>query len=762
MATPSTDREKLTEKLLKEWEHIENEVLIKEVATKGKHINLLLQFLLKRSGKPLSDVKHYFNEEIDKYVRRLLSNRQVHKAELVLKNVGRKPQALFYEFAQSTSQEHIDDDIKDCVLEHLQNCDKNFDAIREEYDYYLLVLRLVASNKSLRRQFEDEIHVFTLESLLRKSDDFRKLMAVITCLHCKNAALAEGLDKHQCWNYLWQSKQFQYILKWLNLLYANKSNTSDRDNGMKEPCFDIALKNQFVQWDIDTEMFTTNIQNHADLSEYIVNGFAQNGMIVTREKNSIIAILKRVFTTRSFEFNANWIIQDENIQKIICLLLEQKQLVVLLSSIFPIESIERITIHFPKLQDEIELCCTIKNEDFTAMQSIAIISKKCSEYIIKTSNVDFYSKFPYVLLMEHLLSDIAPMQLAKMDASLAILGKISVVDLFLRKLRTTPNLTDYEVSLDEMLQLKNIDLNAVKAEAFSSNGDNVECENELLSFSHPNLMRKYGQPTVLSYINYVKQYRSAYAVYKFFVDQLNTYSQIAQAQIQIACGGVCELAINSLDDNELIAHCVVFSEHCGLDSLTLRAYVNCCRIIKANAGGNFCLSRCFDEDDVNKQTENILLNKIHCSEGSNELFDVHKFEALKILCATRNTDLPRTFLKEAASRSTWFQFLIFAAYHNYSIRSIVDVCQMECFTNRNIGLNIGRALKEIMIEGEAPRRTNSFSYRDHKRKILNRNDASLLVRQITFLCSLNLDLIIFLTLTLFPFFSQIPDAFQTQ
>lgn len=731
MATPNIDREKFTEKLLKEWEHIDDEVLIKEVATKGKHINLLLQFLVKRSGKPLNDVKHYFNEEIDKYVRRLLSNRQVHKAELVLKNVGRKPQALFYEFVQSTSQEHIDDDIKDRVLEHLQNCDNNFDAIREEYDYYLLVLRLVASNKSLRRQFEDEIPVLTLESLLRKSVEFGKLMAVTTCFHCKNAILVERLDKQITWAYLWRSEQYQYIVKWLNLLYANKCNVSDSDNGTKEPCFDIALKNLFSSWDIEPEMFAS-IQNHHELDEYILNGFAQNGMIIEREKELIITILQRVFTTRSFQLNANWIMTDENVRKICRLLLEQKQLVLLLSTTFPIELIMKIASNFPKLQDEIELCATIKSETFSTMQSIAVVSQKCSEYIIKTSDVDFYSKFPHVFLMEQLLSDMAPMQLAKTDACLAILGKISVMDLFLRKLRSTPTLTDYQVTLDEMLQLKNIDLNIIQAEAHSSNSDSVDSSaDEFMSFSNSNLACKYGQPTALSYIDYVKQYRGAYAVYKFFVDQLNTYSLIAQPQIQIACGAICELAINNFNDNELIAHCVVFNEMLGLDSQILRAYINCCRIIKENAGDNFSLNLCFDEDDVIKQTEHILLNIVRSDDTSDKehsvLFDVHKFEALKILCTSRNSDLPLSFLKEAAGRSNWFEFLLFAAYHNYSIRSIVDVCQMDCFQNCNIGLNIGRALKEIIVEEEMPRRTNSFSYREHKRKILNKNDASLLV-----------------------------------
>ncbi|XP_055311007.1 spatacsin [Sitodiplosis mosellana] len=737
MATPTNDREKFAEKLLKEWEHIEDEVLIKEVATKGKYINLLLQFLVKRSGKPLTDVKQYFNDEVDKYVHRLLTNRQVHKAELVLKNSGRKSQALFYEFVQSTSQEHIDDDIKErVILEHLQNCDNNFDVIREEYDYYLLVLRLAASNKTLRRQFEDEIHVFTLESLLRKSVEFRKLMAVTTCLHCKNAILVEKLDKHITWSYLWRSEQFQYIIKWLNLLYDSKCpSISDLDGGQKEPCFDVAIRNLFSSWDIEPEMFAS-VQNDPRMDECILNSFAQNGMIVHCEKDSIVAMLQRILTTCSFETNKNWLVTDKHLQKMIRLIFEQDQLVLLLHNIFSTELIGKVAPEFQKIADEIDLCTTIKQEDFETKRSVAIVSEKCSEYIIKTSDVDFYSKFPHVYLMEQLLKDVSPMELANSKGSLEILGKISVTNLFLRKLRTTNAINDYDVTLDEMLQLKNIDLKVIKAEAIATNGDttddlttfaNQKSNDELISFSNQCLNQKYGQSTVLSYADYVKQYRSAYAVYKFFVNQLNIYSQISHAQIQIACGAISEIAINNLDDNEMVAHCVSFIEMLGINSQILRAHIKCCRIIKENAGDDFNLSCCFNEEHVIKQTENIFLQQIKNCETLDELFDVNKFEPLKLLCKARKSDLPLSFLKEAAKRSNWFQFLLFAAYHNYSIRSIIDVCQMECFKNRNIGLNMGRALKEIIVEDEMPRRTNSFSYREHKRKILNKNDTNLLI-----------------------------------
>lgn len=728
MANSTNDREKFAEKLLKEWEKVDNEMLVKEVATKGKYINLLLQFLVKRTGKSLTEVRQFFNDEVDQYVHRLLTNQQVHKAELVLKNVGRKPQAMFYEFVQSTSQEHIDDDAKDRVLEHLQSCDSNFDAVRDEYDYYLLVLRLVASNKLLRRQFEVEIHVFTLESLLRKSVEFRQLMACTTCLHCKNAVLVEKLDKHITWRYLWQSGQYEFITKWLNLLYASKC-PDENDGNAKEPCFDIALKNLFSSWDIEADMFAS-VENRADLNESILNSFAQNGMVISAEKDSIITILQRTFTTGSFVANSSWVIADENVSKIIRIIIEQDQLVLLLNDIFRKEIIENVNAQYQN--DDIRLCLLFRSEDFSSRRSIAVVSQHCSQYIIKTCDTFFYSKFPHIHLMEQLLLNVSPMALAQSDESLEILGKISAIDLFLNKLRATPTVTDYETTLDEMLQLKNIDLNVIKREAFASSMSTVAVDNdELITFRNAQLNQKYGHATVLSYLNYVKQYRSAYAVYKFFIDQLDTYSQISQAQIQIACGAVCELAINNLDDMHLIAHCVAFIEMLGINSQTLRAYVACCRTIKQNAGDAFNLNTCFQYDAVSKQIEEIILEEIQSSDDSaNKLFEVPKLQALKILCRTTNSDLPISFLKEAAARANWFEFLLFAAFHNYSIRSIVDVCQMDCFKDKNVGLNIGRSLKEIIVEDEMPhRRTDSFSYREHRRKVQTKSDTTSMVNQ---------------------------------
>lgn len=727
MSTPTSEREKISEKLLKEWEQIEDETLIKEVATKGKYINFLLSFLAKRNKKSIVDTRHYFNAEIDKYVHRLLANRQVHKAELVLKNVGRESQAIFYEFVQSTSK-IIDEDIKECILEHLQRSCDSFDLDRDEYDHYLLVLKLVAANKTLKRQFEHEIKVYTLEALFRKDDDFRKLMAVTTCLQCKNAVLVEKLDKMITWNYLWSNELYQYIAKWLDLWYVNRIGTepSEMESPKKELCFDVAINNLFSTWEIDQAMFDAVQRLPTKPTDFVLNSFAQNGWIFDGERAATARIFHRIFTMAALPANEEWLMTDEMIRKMIQVILERGDLNLLMEHMFSTKHIQQAMTTSTSLRNELALCVAIKENSFDDSASIARISKAVSDYIVQTSDPDFYAKLPYIFLCEEMLSgehDIN--RLIESEEAMSILTKMPFIDVFFQRLRSTKAVTDYRVTLADLLRLKNIDLSLIKSEAFPSPND----DENLITFSNQMLSQKYAQPTTLNYIDYVRQMRSSYAVYKFFVDQLKNYSQVSKAQIQIACGAVSEVAVNNLDDPPLIAHCVAFIEMLGINSQVLRAYLKCLKMIRQTvlATGEAVNLNAMRDEEVISRTEQILLERIRGSEEA--MFDAHLLEPLRILCRAKHNDLPLSFLKEVAAKSNWFKFLLFASYWSYSIRSIINVCQMDCFENRDIGLNIGRALKEIIVDDEMPtaKRTASFSYREHKRKVQSKIDASYLV-----------------------------------
>lgn len=719
------DREKISEKILKEWENYEDEVIIKEVATKGKFINLSLHFLARRNNKSVNDIRHYFNTEVDKYVHRLLTNRQVHKAELVLKNIGRESQIIFYEFIQSSSKEVIDEEIKECVLDHIQKCSETFERDRDEYDYYLLVLKLVLSNKILKKLYENKIPQFTLESLYRTDEEFRQKLAVATCIQCKNTTLVERLDKRITWQYLLEHQKFLYVAQWLDLYYENqKTGSPEVKHAKKELSYDLAIRNQFSSWDIDAEMcdMCNDSKIEASLKDFVLMSLARNGYFIRKEKDDMLKIFYRTLTTESFKHNEQWLNTVPNMLQIVRFVCDKDELGLLADKIFNQQMLAGAISDYPQYVKEIKLSIDLKNVNFEEPNELASISSIISKYIAESSDEDFYQKLPFVYFAEHLLRNDDIETLINSKESKLIMSKVPILDGFLQKLHSKPTYCDYEVRLSDMLQTKNIDLKLVRSEAHTPANAVEQQEPEIISFSNKILCQKFAQPTTLNYINYIKQHRSSYAAYQFFVDQLRNYSQISRTQIQVICSTVSELAINSLDDRILLTHCLAFIEMLGVNTHVLRAYLKCLQIIRKN-NENIDIA----EKEVVPRTQQILLDKI---QTNNCIVSPNEMEALRVFLRATQTDMPIEFLKRIASDSNWFHFLLFASYYNYSIRAMINVCQMDCFKNRNIGLNVGRALKEIIVDDEMPlpKRTASFSYREHKKKIQSKNESSHMVR----------------------------------
>lgn len=722
------DREKISEKLIKEWESLEDEVIIKEVATKGKYIKLAQQFLARRNDKSVSDIYDYFHAEVDKYVNRLLSNRQVHKAELVLTNVGRQPQIIFYEFIQSSSKEHIDEDIKECVLEHIQKCSETFEQVRDEYDYYLLVLRLVMTNKMLKRSYEKHVPQFTLENLYRNDELFRKKLAIATCFQCRNASLIDQLERHLTWEYLLQNGLFHYLVKWLDLRYESQLVDSDVENKpeKKEFSFDVVIRNQFLSWDIEPDMFERINEPaiRATLKDFVLQSLAKNGVLLPNEQNDILKIMHRILTTESYKQNAEWLLTQPNLLKIVQFVCDQDELGLLADKIFPKNILMLLSSNYSEHQRDIELCASLKDVDFEDPIQLAAVSSHISTYIAETSDTDFYQKFPFVYLAEHFLRNNDLSILANSDEAKAVVAKVSFLNGFMHKLTTKLTYCDYDVTLADLIHTKNINLNLVRSEMQSITNPIEDVPKEMISFSNQILSQKYSISTTLGYLHYIKQHRSSYAAYHFFIDQLRNYSQISRSQIQVICSSVSELAVNNLNDRVLLTHCIAFIEMLGVNTLVLRSYLKCLQIIQ-NAGMEIEIS----ESETIARTKEILLRKMK----ENQYFvDPVDMEAIKIFLRSKNLEMPIEFLKMVASDSSWFHFLLFASQYGYSIRAMINVCQMDCFGNRNIGLNVGRALKEIIADDEMPlpKRTASFSYREHKKKIQSKNESSQMVSSI--------------------------------
>lgn len=96
---------------------------------------------------------------------------------------------------------------------------------------------------------------------------------------------------------------------------------------------------------------------------------------------------------------------------------------------------------------------------------------------------------------------------------------------------------------------------------------------ELVCFSNARLSQRYARKSQLNYTHYLKQQRSAYAVYYLITEQLQLYGQITKTQLFHACETVTQIALQHAGDDELVTHCVACCEMLGFDTQPLRSFL---------------------------------------------------------------------------------------------------------------------------------------------------------------------------------------------
>jgi predicted phosphatase len=82
------------------WETLDNHQVIKDVAMKGKHIANAIKFIATRNETSIEETKVLFFDEVYVFINNLLSNRQVHRAIHVIKNVQLNEVYYLFSFAQ--------------------------------------------------------------------------------------------------------------------------------------------------------------------------------------------------------------------------------------------------------------------------------------------------------------------------------------------------------------------------------------------------------------------------------------------------------------------------------------------------------------------------------------------------------------------------------------------------------------------------------------------------------------------------------------
>lgn len=710
MTTTSTAID-LKEIVIKGWSILEPEAICKDAATKGTNIPLCHSYLAKRLNFSPDDARTYFRKEVTKYVNRLLSDRQVFKAEHVLLNVNRLPKFLFYEYAKTGTENEA---VRDAIFAHLRKSDANFDLVTApQMEIDLKLLHYCQTDPVLHAKYKNILIDFQLETMHRATvhSKFRpKLAAEIFFQVNPNREVATILDKHVTWQYLLEQKSFAFVRDWLHVRHR-----VDRDAGQfPQPnatnSFRICLENLFADWPVDDEMQPLAEQNYALLDDVILNGLARCGIILSAEQMDVPKCLRRIFTTESWTLNQSVIGTESFRRRLVAEIMNRGLIGMLVEDFIDCEALQTMAKSLGSRPD-LDLCVAVKCADLSTAVDFAMISDKVAQFLIG-SKPTFYQDAPLVYLFDMLSANHCVADVLASEHHRKHLANIPFTRALLTKLTTIPTSNDYRTSTDEMVRkFCKIDLQVIRAEA----GDGDETG---LNFAHPTLIEKYARPAKLDYVHYVRQRRSAYAVYTFIVDQLQAFSQLSPRQIIVACVEVAEIAVEQFVDHELVAHCMAFIEMLGMDSSSIRAYIKCMHFVRTH--NPIVDVHRFSDSELMRAAERALLDA--WVQGGK--FNVRQFEAIAQVYRARGWALGVGLLEQISTLNgggNWYQLMLVATYFRYPVEHVVEVCE-RLFCGA-LGQNLARAIR-YEVAATSGHRSGSVSYRERRKVVTNRSDVN--------------------------------------
>ncbi|XP_053673730.1 uncharacterized protein LOC128723991 [Anopheles nili] len=708
--------------VLKGWEKLEDDVIIKEVSTKGKHVNLCIQFLAHRNELTIKEAKNYFLQKVNAYVYRLLSNRQLYKAHHILKNIDRVPQYVFYQIASETS----DHGLRDYIQEHLTRTVENYTTGEQERiaANWRVYTQLKANVRQMAQVLNEvtngytvlEIETMSFNTFCMKEDVYRNSVAVDLFFKNQETEISPILDRYTVWSYLLKNNIANLVKIWIQLnsclrrCFYDGTDPTTHLQSINIDIYDDArfnerLRQLFQRWEIDDFMLS-QLSHHRTLSrnEILLNELARLGKFLDHERNDAVAILRRLFSTESFKQHHEWTDATWLREQLTSQLVENRFFPMLALPIVSRELLEQMA-EDPAVQQHAGVQVFLQLEKLTDpsidSKILLAVSRTISGYI-QQHNRAFYEENPIVYLFEYGLDECN----TAFEDNNPLLEKLPHLHNFIVRLKHEPDVDKAEMPIvQKLLQNAGIPVwNKILHSLFRGSVDEEDKGDEkalfekhglMPHFNHPLLVSKYGQPATLRYMHYIQLHQACHAVYEFYREQLQDYSQISTRQQNSAAQTVSQMAIRSYWDTELTTHAVAFIEMIGVNSVPTRAYLRCLTLVDKYCQNAEATDDQQAIDEPVKLSVANLLRRCELAIADKRFEDPElliDLEAMTIVAKTNGLPYPEAYLREhLLARNDWYRFLLLVDYLNYPQEQILELCRAG-FGEKMIGRNLMTAL----------------------------------------------------------------------
>lgn len=666
--------------LLKSWSAKDDISVIKEVATNGEYVDLCMAYLARKKQIPIEKSRKYFHHIVDNYVNRLINDKLVFKAEDVLHNVSRDWKSIYYQYAFDSKISTL----RDLILNHIQKKDQEkFNQELHEYEFYWRILKEIQKYSTLNNEIQNELEILNLEALYQKDDNYRKLLIVRLYFENKDAQLLEKIDKKILWNFLILQKLYTELIKWCYLSQKTEENNqtagANNNNNISVILPMIGLNNFYRKHQIEYDMYeAASSVIFENVPEILRNFFITKGCVFIDERDNV-KILQRVFTTECYYKEKSKKLLDEIINY--KFLLENNAYNILIDEnyILP-ETLDQLKLEFPNKDKEISLLIKLNQETISNQESFIHLLIFVENYIksVDINNKDSDndnkdSNFPIITLLKYILNE---ENLNNIDLkNYESINKLSYIQSLERRIRNFTPLYKFN-AIEIFKNIKHISLNEIEREA----------GNEQISFSNIEYSRKYSQNFKLNYLHYIRQLRSSYAIYYFFINQLMDYSQISKSQLRNATEIIIELAIKNFNKNKLLVHCIAFIEMIGFNSQNLRSFLQLLKILypsitTSTLSPTSSLSSLKKFNSYHEFIENtekqIFIDYLSFNNNTNNdddkfmKFPLRQYSAIMKISQTFQSKIwPNLFLNHLCELNDWWKYLILIQYFDIPLTKI--------------------------------------------------------------------------------------------
>ncbi|KAL9895866.1 spatacsin [Glossina fuscipes fuscipes] len=673
------------EKIFKSWSGVSEVALIKEVATKGENIDLCIQYWARKRKMPATEYELFFHDVVQTYVQRLLTERLVCKAESVLSNVQRDVRYFYYQFACECD----DPELKEIVLDHLKKRESyDYNKLIQNLEYYWQLLLQLKQSDHIMVNIKKHMRRINLETLVKLDTNTLQRLQVELYFETRRHEILEYIDKSILWRYLVEIKNVSDIIRWCLLQNIPKGFCSTPPS--------TELENKYAEWSIEPEMFDYALDCFQDINDdSLRNCFAAAGYFFPAEISNVEIILRRISVTQSFGQNNNhW----EKLQ--LGQLIWQKKLYYLLLQDFikPNELKGLIVGNNPLM----EFIIALKTHSLKEADEFKKVSLCATKYL-KSLDIDLYQQQPLIRVFE-LLNETPSITKLQQSLKEDLLPHLNYLKLHYQQEDENSTGRTLPTPYDLLKVFKDLDFNIINNERIT-----------FLNTSDNKHIKEKDDPTMqLTYIHYIKQSRSAYAVYRLIIDHLKNYAQISKSQFFMACECVYKLALQTTLDTDLTIHCIAFAEMLGFDTKELRCLFKLMHSLKANQKQSCTYSMSLMQDAENNLIK-ILKDK--------EQFPLDDFKAIMVVEMGQLFDqvdqAPHVslVLKRYANSNQYWQLLVLLDYFDIPLDYVKRL--VKSFGIVEMGNHLLRALSQNqMFSGERDRlkRRSSVTRRQIKQK----------------------------------------------